>query len=265
MAVNLPSLLYHDVLDDAGCRASGFTGEGADLYKLGRGQFLHHLTRLWGICGPPALVTDDCPKSSWQLTFDDGGSSAVDTVTPILEDLGGWKGHFFVTTGYLGTPGFVDGDGVLELARRGHMVGSHSVSHPSVMSQCSDSELQREWRESCDTLAEILGRRIEIASIPGGAYTTRVARAAGDAGIRHLFTSEPVAGAWNVGSVSCLGRFTIWRGMPAEAAVALAQNKGLWIWRQRMSWTIKKGAKRLLGPAYQMMRDHILRRRQLDL
>lgn len=250
------ALLYHDVAPAHEWPATGFQGGDADIYKLTPAEFDDHLSDLEASGLPPGLAPDD-RADSWLLTFDDGGTSALATIAPALERRG-WRGHFFMTTGWIGAPGFLDAQGLRTLAGRGHVVGSHSVTHPLAMSSCSPSELAAEWRDSLDALEAILGHRPEVASVPGGAFSPAVAEAAGRAGVRTLFTSEPTARAWRVGRVRCLGRFTIWRGMPAAAARSFATGRGWWPLRQRTSWEAKKIAKAVLGRRYLDVRKRML-------
>jgi hypothetical protein len=94
--------------------------------------------------------------------------------------------------------------------------------------------------------------------VPGGAFSDAVASTAGEAGIRLLFTSEPTSRTWQVGPVRCIGRFTLWNGMPPAAACACATGRGLWPIRQRATWETKKLVKAMLGPAYLRVRKRIL-------
>ena len=197
------------------------------------------------------------PASGWMMTFDDGGVSAIETIAPALEARG-WRGHFFMTTGWLGAPGFLDADGLRELASRGHVVGSHSQNHPLAMSSLSHDELRREWHDSVDTLADVIGERPRVASIPGGAYSRAVAEAASEAGIRILFTSEPHERPWRIGSVTCFGRYILWRGMSPDTAAAFAEGRGARRVMQRLAWDAKKVAKVTCGPIYRAVRRKVL-------
>jgi peptidoglycan/xylan/chitin deacetylase (PgdA/CDA1 family) len=250
------TLLYHDVVPDGRWTESGFPERHAEIYKFAVNDFASHLRTLLASGSAPTLITDN-PTSGWMLTFDDGGISARTRITPSLEAYG-WRGHFFMTTGRIGTLGFLNRFDLREMAARGHVMGSHSVTHPLAMSSCSHAVLREEWRISVDTLAQILGAAVITASIPGGAFSDTVAETAGEAGIRVLFTSEPTAKSWMVGAVTCIGRYTLWRGMTADAALALATGRGLWPARQRVEWTTKKLLKAALGNHYLSLRAHLL-------
>lgn len=253
----IPTLLYHDVVPAGEWTSSGFTGGGTAIYKMEREDFGAHVACLAARNGAPALVGDQPQPGGWRLTFDDGGISALTEIAPVLGRRG-WKAHFFMTTGCIGAPGFLDADGLRALAAEGHVIGSHTVTHPIPMSACPREQLVREWEESADTLAEILGTRPRVASIPGGAFSRTVAETAGEAGIRILFTSEPTARMWNVGPVLCLGRFTLWRGMGPAVALSCLRRTGIWPLRQRCSWETKKAAKAALGPLYLGLRSRLL-------
>jgi len=252
------TLTYHDVVVDGQFSASGFSGGDAAIYKLESGAFHAHLARLHA-AGLQAGRADEATPGErrFLLTFDDGGVSGFDIIAPALERFG-WIGHFFMTSGWLGARGFLHPEQLRELARRGHLVGSHSETHPLRMSSCSRAQLVREWTRSVEQLANVLGERPHTASIPGGAFSPAVAEAAAEAGIRILFTSEPTSRTWPVGDLTCFGRYTVWRGTSPDAALALASGRGLDPLMQRVSWHSKKIAKAMLGPAYQRLREQLL-------
>jgi peptidoglycan/xylan/chitin deacetylase (PgdA/CDA1 family) len=252
-----PTLLYHDVVRNRDWTSSGFNAPGAAVYKMRREDFAAHLERLAALGLSPSLVGEKTERGSWRLSFDDGGISALTEIAPLLAERG-WRAHFFVTTGCVGAPGFLSQAGIRELAAAGHLIGSHSVTHPLSMASCSRQQLDREWGESTRKLGEILGNPPRVASIPGGAYSRAVAQAAGAAGIRILFTSEPTARCWEVDGVMCLGRYTLWREMRPDTAFACARDRGLWPFRQRLAWNSRKVFKRTLGPAYLLVRGRLL-------
>src|SRR3954468_13012897 len=80
----------------------------------------------------------------------------------------GWRGHFYVTTDRVGTPGFLDAEGARDLADRGHVIGSHSHTHPRYMGKLSREELLFEWGHGREVLTEILDSAPDSGAIPGG-------------------------------------------------------------------------------------------------
>lgn len=247
---------YHDVARAPERDATGFTGPGPDRYKLAPEVFAAQLEAIADE-GGAALAGGDAPVV---LTFDDGGRSALDRIAPALE-AHGWRGHFFITTGRIGTPGFLDEAGVRELAERGHDVGSHSHTHP-YLTRLGDDAVAEEWRRSKDVLESLLGREVATASIPTGYYEERVGRAAAAAGYRALFTSEPWTQARDLDGMALYGRFAVTVATPLQRVRGLASHSRLAIGSEALAWEGRKLAKKALGPAYGRLRHVLLARRR---
>lgn len=246
--------MYHDVVAPRQADASGFPGGAAARYKLDVTEFDAHLAMLAGSDRQFTAVTDGAtgkPRDCL-LTFDDGGASAVAIAAALTRR--GMVGHFLITTAQIGQPGFVSAADVLALHAEGHVVGSHSHTHPAEISQLDDAALAAEWSRSVDRLAALLGTPVTVASVPGGFYSPRVARAAAAAGIRYLFTSEPTVRTHRVGDCLVLGRYTLWRGMPPQRAIALACGMGATRQRQWLAWNLKKPLKQWARPVYRWVR-----------
>src|SRR5215813_7150493 len=103
-----PALMYHDVVPAGEEDSSGFPGRDAALYKVTPELFERHLASLPALPAPPALA----------ITFDDG-ESAMRAAEALERHRR--VGHFFVTTNYIGTRGFVTASDICELNRRGHL------------------------------------------------------------------------------------------------------------------------------------------------
>jgi len=252
------TLAYHDVVPREAPEASGFPGPDARRYKLTVEEFRGHLAAL---AGSLVSLVDRLPESGVPLlvTFDDGGASAHHPIADLLEERG-WRGHFFIATDFVGRPGFLTPGQVRELRRRGHLIGSHSCSHPTVMRACSAAQLEREWRASVAALAGILGEAVTVAAVPGGYYSLRVAEAAAAAGIRTLFHSEPVTRGRFEGGCLVLGRYTVMAGMSPRACAGLARGRWLPAFRQRLSWNARKAAKAISTGTYLRVRDFFVNR-----
>jgi peptidoglycan/xylan/chitin deacetylase (PgdA/CDA1 family) len=254
--------MYHDVLTADG-RASGRPGAAAAHYKLSWEQFLEHLDCIGEVAAAPPTVIDDesagTPGSrSWTLTFDDGGASALDVGAEL--ERRGWRAYFFITTGRIGSNGFVDADATRAIDRMGHVVGSHSVTHPHRIAALTLDDLLYEWRASVETLAELLGKEIRAASVPGGYYGRHVAVAAAGAGIGTLFTSEPVTRAQRVDGCLVIGRYVIRDTTSARvAAQAAAGSRVPWI-RQYVAWNVSKPVKARAGERYDRLRGALAAR-----
>jgi peptidoglycan/xylan/chitin deacetylase (PgdA/CDA1 family) len=257
------TLLYHDVILPGAYQASGFQSPDANIYKLDREEFADHLTALATRAGQQIdVVSTGTPLTipPILLTFDDGGASAYSFVADMLEARG-WHGHFLVTTDYISRPGFLSPPEIRALNERGHIIGSHSCSHPVRMARCSQTELDQEWQKSVAVLSDILGEPVDVASVPGGYFSPEVARAAARAGIRILFNSEPVVSSQTIDGCVTLGRFCVRHGVSAEWAAAVASGA---VWPRLESylfWNAKKAAKRVGGEYWLEFRKKLLAKR----
>lgn len=245
------ALTYHDVLDGS---PSGRPGPTAARYKLDRARFAAHLDAV-ARHGRPALLPA-AGEGATLLTFDDGGASALTSIAPLLESHG-FRGHFFVITGSLGGPAFLDDEGVRELAARGHLVGSHTETHPDLRG-LDDAALRREWADSRERLEEVLGGPVSVGSVPYGLLDDRVVRAAADAGYRVLFTSDPRTAPVERNGVVLRGRFGVVAGTSARHVAALCRGSRVAIARERIRWGGHRAATRTLGPAYAELRRRLL-------
>lgn len=258
MSINL---LYHDVTAVGADDSSGFAGPAAARYKLTTDEFSRHLDAIAAKVGAvPQTDPTRLGQSSggWTITFDDGGISAATTIADLLEQHN-WRGWFFIATDFIGAPGFCSQQQIRDLHQRGHVIGSHSCSHPERISKCPADQLQDEWTRSCTLLAELVGEPVTTASVPGGFYSTEVARAAARAGIRWLFNSEPTTDDFLVDGCRILGRYNVYRGMSAADAGSLISNP--WRrWRQSAFWSAKKAAKTVAAPLYKAVRQRLLHR-----
>lgn len=249
----LLSLLYHDVYSEYPGE-SGFEGGAADRYKLPLADFEVQLRRLDAmletppvlVTGPRDLVAHGVPVA---LTVDDGGLSYHSLVAERFEARG-WRGHCFMTTGCIGRPGFLHKHHLRELHVRGHLIGTHSVTHPVRFAACAPEQMLQEWRDSRSALQDILGVDVTTASVPGGYFSARVARAAAAAGLTVLFTSEPETRVREIAGCAVLGRFAIRRGSSPDYPTKLLSNAPAARYGAWLSWNGKKALKALLGSGY---------------
>lgn len=259
------TLLFHDVVPSGRWGLSGFDGADADVYKIDCDAFRLHLAAirqsLHGVpITAPELLVRSRGDRPFLLTFDDGGVSALLYAADILDEFG-WKAHFLVTAGRIGTPGFLNRGQIQELRRRGHVIGSHSFSHPPRMAHCSPAQLDDEWQRSAQLLSEILSEPIQVASVPGGYYSYEVARAAARAGIKLLFNSEPVTRSHAVDHCLVLGRFSAQRATLPEWSAAIVAGRWQPRTRAYLFWNAKKVAKALGGTMWLRARVRLLEHR----
>ena len=119
------------------------------------------------------------------ITFDDGHISNFDLAMPLLAERG-MTAYLFVTGDFVGQrPHFCHAEHLAKMAANGIEIGSHGMTH-RFFDDLSDTEAERELRQSLIQLTEQSGQAIKSISFPGGRYNQRtleIARAAGYAQI----------------------------------------------------------------------------------
>jgi peptidoglycan/xylan/chitin deacetylase (PgdA/CDA1 family) len=236
------SLLFHDVfVSDA--RESGFNSPAADRYKLSIREF-------------DAQLGHSNDLGAARLTFDDGGVSFYTIVADKLEARG-LRAYCFVTTDFIGRAGFLDAAQIRELDARGHVIGTHSASHPTRFSALSRADMRREWMHSRQCLEDALGHAVTTGSVPGGYFSRDVGRAAAESGLVLLFNSEPVRSSRTIDGCTIAGRFTIRRGAPSHLARRLVQSAPWARSKEWAAWNAKGIVKPLLGSSYPRVADWI--------
>jgi peptidoglycan/xylan/chitin deacetylase (PgdA/CDA1 family) len=255
------TLGYHDVVED-GSLPVDVLRKAPGHYALERTSFQEHLLAIRRRTSATSVQTiEKAPTSAEQvpvfLTFDDGALGADTCAADELERLG-WRGHFFIITEWIGSLGFLNAREIRELRKRGHVIGSHSHSHPSRMSHLDPPALWREWSKSCQVLSDVLGEPVTTGSIPNGYYSRHVAEMAAQVGIKALFTSEPRTSSMMVNGCMIVGRYAVMAQTPASEAGAIAAGDVAPRLIQAASWKAKKTAKAIGGNAYLKLRGAVL-------
>jgi len=223
----IAGLMYHEVTDDP--TTSGFQRRGALPYTLTRATFERHLKAIAGGALQPELVSDlnlcgNGKQRHLLLTFDDGGASAM----YVAEELArrNWKAHFFIITGRIGERTFLKPADIRTLRSAGHLIGTHSHTHPDIFRSLPRELMTTEWRVSRAILEGLLGEACITASVPGGDISRVVLESAGEVGIRYLFTSEPLLTPERIGETWILGRVILKAGVSAATIRHLVAFRG---------------------------------------
>jgi len=210
-------LMYHDVYRQTDTE-SGFNQPSASFYKISAEKFEEQVCFVHNYC-----KQNNMPLSDIEFTFDDGGESFFSVIAPILEKYE-FKGVFFISTKYIGSQGFLTKTQIHELYLRGHVIASHSHSHPKNMSKLSMDELIYEWGESIRTLRDITQAKIEVASIPSGFSSINVFKSAAQSGIKVLYTSEPTIKSIYRYNITTIGRYVVHRNTTLNSISRLISN-----------------------------------------
>jgi peptidoglycan/xylan/chitin deacetylase (PgdA/CDA1 family) len=243
--------MYHEVTDDP--TTSGFQRPGALPYTLTKAAFATHLDAI--ATGPlkPELVSEldlggggSDRNRHVLLTFDDGGASAMYVADELARR--DWKAHFFIVTGRIGERTFLKPADIRMLRSAGHIVGTHSHTHPDIFRRLPRDLMATEWRVSRAILESLLGEPCVTASVPGGDISRIVFESAGEGGIRYLFTSEPLLRPERMGDTWIFGRVILKAGVSAATIRRLVAFRG---W-QRVQLLRRLGgiARALFPPLY---------------
>lgn len=259
------SFLFHDVVKKDKPDSSGFWGKEATRYKLEPDAFQRHLEAIAeaSTC-KPASVFDllggiKTPQFPLLLTFDDGGSSAYSCIADILEHFG-WYGHFLIIAKYIGSPSFLNKNQIRTLKKRGHVIGTHSCSHPERMSHLSWKELVAEWDSSVKILSDILGEQVIVGSVPAGDYSKRVGIAASHVGLKALFTSEPTTRYHYVDGCLVLGRYAVYNRTSPKTTAQIACQQLSPRLKRFVLWHLNRAGKFVGGKSYLKIRDSLFSR-----
>jgi peptidoglycan/xylan/chitin deacetylase (PgdA/CDA1 family) len=182
--MSLLVLIYHRVEELSAARAnvhclalSQFSAQMDHLRRGGYPVMSWRNLRIDALSGPAQIA----------LTFDDGNRSDLECARLLAGH--GFDALFFIATGYLGHPGYLQRDDVVELRRLGMTIGSHGHRHLQLTS-LSDVEATDELTTSRAILEDIVQQPIEHFSFPGGAYDARIVAMSRTAGYKYLFTSD---------------------------------------------------------------------------
>jgi len=158
--------------------------------------------------GRPVLANTASPASPVQpliaVTFDDGFQSFFQRALPVLLAKG-VPTTVFVSTGYIGRrAGWVTlkrhrlfdelvmtKGQIAEAANAGVLVGSHSVSHTRLADVAREKALE-ELVTSKKELENLLGRKVDLLSLPYGSWDRGVIRLAKHAGYKKVFLNIPL-------------------------------------------------------------------------
>jgi peptidoglycan/xylan/chitin deacetylase (PgdA/CDA1 family) len=250
--------MFHDVIGRLPASATGFQGTGPDRYKI-------HIDLLEAASvyvkqqrmRTAVTVAEAMEHQSLVWTFDDGGASMIDAAEVLERN--GQRGWFFVTTNLIGMPGFLDRDGVHDLHVRGHVIGSHSVSHPDPMRSLDGDQLRKEWLESRDRLSDLCNAPIVAAAVPGGASSTGVERSAFASGYQLLFDSHVSFSLRRRNGGSILGRIAIQSHWTVSRLRRIVDRHSATCMALAMRQRVLDGARRVLGPLYLPIRHSLSR------
>lgn len=207
---------------------------------------------------PREPVPEDSPRPLVLLTFDDGHASDLHHAAPVLEAHGA-RGVFFVTTGFVDSPGYLRSRDVEALRTRGHEIGSHGVTH-SFLDGLDTARLEDELSSSRQRLQDWCGSVVDQLSLPGGRFDADVLAAAIGAGYRRVFSSVPAPLGSVRTDVSGVPRYAVRASTTAADVLAIVQGRWMTRLRHAGAYQMKVALRRLVGSE----RYHRAYRNRLD-
>ena len=194
MPTTLVCLMYHNVTI-ASPRLSG----GPSHFAVSRQSFNEHLTLLAnaGFSGVSLAEAIAAPTPSQvAISFDDGDRGQFEHGFKELVARR-MRATFFITTGWVGRPGYVTWEDLREMRAAGMSIQSHTVTHP-FLSEADEQRLMEELRNSKAALDDALEQDTDMLALPGGDFPKpSLRRLFPQAGYRVIATSR-----WGTNSVA---------------------------------------------------------------
>lgn len=238
------ALLYHEVIDDYS--ESGFQNKDNLAYMHKTEVFRRHLEIFKN-----HLNSGNSKVENHLFTFDDGGISNLKSAR-ILEE-NDWKGIYFITTKRIGTSGFLAENDIRTLHENGHIIGSHSHTHPMIFRSLTYVQMLEEWKVSKEILEEILGEEILHCSVPGGDSDLKTYESAVEAGFKYIFDSEPIVETRKLQNADIFGRFSVKAQTSDQQFLEMLTLKNLASLQRNRK--IKAKIKKLIFPIHQYIQN----------
>jgi peptidoglycan/xylan/chitin deacetylase (PgdA/CDA1 family) len=189
------------------------------------------------------------------LTFDDGCETDLLVAAPLLRQLG-FSGTFYVVAGFLGRRGYMSPGQLRELSDLQFEIGCHSMSH-AYLTDLEPARLFTEIVEAKDRLQQLIGRKVDHISCPGGRWSPQIACRAREAGYASVATSRPGTNYTTTDRFR-LARMAITHETSLADFDALCRGKGLFKWRAQEA--VLRLAKGMIGNSmYEKVRASLLR------
>jgi peptidoglycan/xylan/chitin deacetylase (PgdA/CDA1 family) len=188
------------------------------------------------------------------ITFDDGCETNLIAAAPVLREFG-CNATFYLTAGFLGTPGYLNASQVRDLDAQGFEIGCHSMTHP-YLSDLPEPDLKHEIMDAKLQIEQIVGHAIEHFSCPGGRYDRRTLQVARHAGFATVANSRFHANSSRTSPYE-LGRVAMLRDLTIAEFSDICHGRGLW--KRRLQHEARHGVQRVLGNrAYDRLRAVLL-------
>ncbi|HKW48428.1 MAG TPA: polysaccharide deacetylase family protein [Gemmatimonadaceae bacterium] len=259
MKTNWVCLMYHDVVADRDALTASSGYFAVTAHAFARHLELLREKGLGGCAIATALEPSTVNRVA--ISFDDGNAGQGNVAFPALV-AAGMTATFFITTGWVGRPGFVSWDQLREMRDAGMAIESHTHSHP-FLSEIPETRLRDELRQSREMLGEQLGEPPTMIALPGGDAPQReLWRLFAEEGYESVATSrwgmnQPLAGGKSL--LTTVRRCTVRGELSDREFVAIAKGNPWLRTRKRLREEALAAVRRILGPTrYAKRRKQLL-------
>jgi peptidoglycan/xylan/chitin deacetylase (PgdA/CDA1 family) len=237
------------------------SGEGYERFVVLDAEFRQQLSFLQTSGLRAMTVTEGLLASAQRqpgvvITFDDGSESDLLGAAPALKSAG-FNATFYVVVDWLGRRGWLSKLQLRELSEVGFEIGCHTKSH-AYLTDLGVVGLHEEIVTSKELLEQIIGKRVDHLSCPGGRWNRSVAQCAQEAGYRSVTTSR-IGTNSNSADPFCLNRLGVLRDTKLADFGRLCRGEGLFV--QRTRYVFLATVKHILGNSiYDRIRLMVLNR-----
>ncbi|MBI3997051.1 MAG: polysaccharide deacetylase family protein [Candidatus Omnitrophica bacterium] len=247
--MRIVALTFHDIVpngNDAAIKSDEFyritTSEFekllSQLRKLGYQTVSSRTFRAW------QQGSGTLPERTVVLTFDDGHANHFELVAPLLVRYR-FTGTFFVTSGFIGTPGYMNWEQLRKLVFLGMEIGSHGATHRP-LTQLARAAVVDELASSKTLLEQRLGIPVQAMAAPGGFWNHTIADASKEAGYEAVWVST-IGTNGKETSPLALRRVVVRQPFSVERIVAMVEGWQPAFWWAANQQLLIRLLKRVLG------------------
>ena len=131
------------------------------------------------------IYKENTKEKNLYLTFDEGYENGYTSVILDVLREKGVKAAFFVTAPYVKN----EPELISRMAKEGHIIGNHTVNHPSMPSLNDPDKIINELTELDRLIYNICGQNCKYFRPPMGEYSTRTLAVTKDCGYTNVFWS----------------------------------------------------------------------------
>jgi peptidoglycan/xylan/chitin deacetylase (PgdA/CDA1 family) len=179
------------------------------------------------------------------VTFDDGHISNYFAAKYMFENNYG-SADFFINPERVGDEFYMTWQHINELCCWGMSIQSHGLDH-QYLSDCDDSELDRQLRDSKNIIEQHTNQPVTILAPPGGRFDKRTSQLAADLGYQCIANSQP-GKVRNIDSYH-FSRFAVLTGYSVNDLLSAQKKINIITLKLQMKYVVLKIIKTLLGNA----------------